>query len=102
MESLSFLVTYYLFTEEKGQCFGKALRPSSLVMRSAIIDNEPQTCLVQSRTAQDRRQFSHVVDHALISILPSRFCCAGRQEDPFRPAFHSAALPDQLSVRGPK
>ncbi len=70
----------------------KPLRPCRLMVRSTLVDHEPKTSMIQPRATQDRSQFSHVIDHALILIFPPRFGSSGCQENPFRPAFDCAAL----------
>jgi hypothetical protein len=67
-------------------------------MRSAIIYDQPQTCVVQSRAAQDRGQFPNVVDHALIFVRPARFLSSGCQKNSFGPALDLATLPNNLTV----
>jgi hypothetical protein len=64
------------------------------MMRGAMVHDQSEALVVQSSAAQDCSQFSHIVNHALISIFPSRLGGSGCKKNSFRPTFDSPALPD--------
>jgi hypothetical protein len=67
-------------------------------MRSTLIYEQPQTCVVQSCAAQNRGKFPNVVYHALISIRAPGFGSSSCQKHSFRPTFDLATQPDDLTV----
>ena len=72
------------------------------MMRSALVHDQAQATVVQTATLEDCSEFLYVIDHAAISILPSRLRATGREKNSFRPAADSAALPYDLAIGSPE
>lgn len=72
------------------------------MVRRALIHDQAQAAVVQTATLEDCSEFLYVVDHATVSILPSRLRAPSREENAFRPAPDCATLPDNLAIRRPQ
>ena len=70
-------------------------------MGCSLVDDEPETLIIQPRAVQDCRQFPDIVDHALILILAARFGSSCGEKNSFRPLLDLATLANAVPVGCP-
>src|SRR5579871_290451 len=71
-------------------------------MVGAFLDEQAKPVCAESGTAEDRRKFADVVNHASVFLWPAGFGCTSAQENSLGPTLGFAALANHLPIRRPK